>query len=299
MRKKKDLIISILAFICILSAVCLFLYSPFMYSVSDIVQVWKVGDAVEEIENLSSEDILKEKENAKYYNEWIFSQHQNGIYGYIGDGNWDQYYDKLLSFGTEATMGYLEVPKISVYIPIGHGTSSEQMTYEVGHMYGSSLPIGGESTHSVLAAHTGLNSAELFTHLDDLEKGDSFYVHILGEIHCYDVVSVVTVPQGQEAPYLKAEEGEDYITLYTCTPYGINTHRLLVKGKRKYPDLKEKKNGLSLQLKRNVGYQKAKAISLGLIPYVIFFFGIRLLIRQIKIYKMQKIDKACKHQKQK
>ena len=295
MKKKKDLIISILAFVCILGAVCLFLYSPIMYSISDIVQVWKVGDAVEEIESLSKEDIEKEKSNAKYYNEWIAQQHKNGVYGYIGDDNWDQYYDKLLYFGSEGTMGYLEIPKIGVYIPIAHGTSSETMTYEVGHMYGSSLPVGGESTHAVLAAHTGLTSAELFTRLDEMEEGNSFYIHILGEIHCYDVVSVITVPQGYEHPYLKVEDGEDYVTLYTCTPYGINTHRLLVRGKRKYPDLKEKKNGLSLQLKRNVGYQKAKAVSLGIIPYIILFIGIRLLIKQFKVYKMSKINKATRH----
>ena len=128
-------------------------------------------------------------------------------------------------------MGYITIEKIKVELPIYHGTSNEVLNSSVGHIEGSSLPIGGLTTHSVLSAHRGLPSAKLFTNLDRLEIGDTFKITILDEVLTYQVDKIVIVkPNNRDN--IKIEENKDYITLLTCTPYGINTHRLLVRGVR-------------------------------------------------------------------
>ena len=128
-------------------------------------------------------------------------------------------------------MGYISIPKIDVRIPIYHGTSSDILQKGVGHLEGSSLPIGGDSTHAILSAHRGLPSSRLFTDLDQLKDGDVFYIYILDEVLAYKVNQIlVTEPSETEA--LEIVNGKDYITLVTCTPYAVNTHRLLVRGER-------------------------------------------------------------------
>ena len=138
-------------------------------------------------------------------------------------------YEKLLSV-TDA-IGYVDIPKLSIYLPIYHGTEEEALKNGVGHMSGTSLPVGGTDTHSILAAHTGLPTAELFTSIDRLVTGDVFYIHVLGEILAYKVDQIkVVLPE--ELDDIQIVSGEDYVTLLTCTPYGINDHRLLVRGTR-------------------------------------------------------------------
>ena len=149
----------------------------------------------------------------------------------VRDGIEDAVYDSLLNLNGEGLIGSVEIPTIDVNIPIFHYTTEESLQKGVGHLFGSSLPVGGESTHSVLSAHRGLPSAELFTNLPLLEKGDVFYYHILGETLAYEVDQMLTVlPEEVEA--LAIEEGKDYSTLVTCTPYGVNSHRMLVRGHR-------------------------------------------------------------------
>lgn len=138
-------------------------------------------------------------------------------------------YSDLLAV-TDA-IGYVDVPKIGVYLPIYHDISDEVLQKGVGHMEGTSLPVGGESTHSVLAGHTGLPTAELFTDLDQLKNGDVFYIHVLGKVLAYKVDQIKTVLP-EDSSDTQIVEGEDYVTLLTCTPYGINDHRLLVRGTR-------------------------------------------------------------------
>lgn len=128
-------------------------------------------------------------------------------------------------------MGSLEIPKIGVTLAIYHGVGADVLEQGCGHVEGTSLPIGGGSTHAVLAAHRGLPSAELFTDLDQMEEGDLFYIHVMDETFAYEVDRIETVLP-EETEYLDIEEGEDYVTLLTCTPYGVNTHRLLVRGTR-------------------------------------------------------------------
>ena len=140
-------------------------------------------------------------------------------------------YLSILNVDDNGMMGYISIPKIDVRIPIYHGTSSDILQKGVGHLEGSSLPVGGESTHTILSAHRGLPSSRLFTDLDQLKEGDIFYIYVLDEVLAYQVDQVlVTEPSETEA--LKIVDGKDYITLVTCTPYAVNTHRLLVRGER-------------------------------------------------------------------
>ena len=140
-------------------------------------------------------------------------------------------YEKLLNISGDGVMGYMEIPSIKVTLPISHGTSDEVLEKGVGHVEWSSLPVGGKSTHCVLSSHRGLPSAKLFTDLDKLELGDTFMLCILDEVLTYKVDQILIV-KPEETEALSITEGEDYCTLVTCTPYGINTHRLLVRGHR-------------------------------------------------------------------
>lgn len=138
-------------------------------------------------------------------------------------------YKNILNVDGSGLMGYISIPKIDIRIPIYHGTSSEVLEKGVGHLEGSSLPIGGEGTHAILSAHRGLPSARLFSDLDQLQKGDKFYIYILDRKLAYEVDQIQVV-EPSEIESLQLQEGEDYVTLVTCTPYAINTHRLLVRG---------------------------------------------------------------------
>ena len=171
-------------------------------------------------------DFDKLKEDAINYNKEL-SELTEPLLSYENIQN----YNELLNINNDGMIGYLTIDKIKVELPIYHGISNEVLNSSVGHLEGSSLPIGGNSTHSVLSAHRGLPSAKLFTDLDKLEVGDIFKITVLDEALTYEVDKIVIVsPSDRE--YLKIEEDKDYVTLLTCTPYGINTHRLLVRGVR-------------------------------------------------------------------
>ena len=138
-------------------------------------------------------------------------------------------YAEQLTVG--GVMAYVDISQIGVYLPVQHGTNVETLEKSVGHVVGTSLPVGGSSTHAVLSAHSGMASAKLFSDIDQLELGDNFYVHVLGEVLAYEVDAINTVLP-TDTSLLQIEEGKDYVTLVTCTPFGINTHRLLVRGHR-------------------------------------------------------------------
>ena len=138
-------------------------------------------------------------------------------------------YTEQLTVG--GVMAYVDIPKINVYLPAQHGTGAETLEKSVGHVVGTSLPVGGSSTHAVLSAHSGMASAKLFSDIDQLELGDKFFVHVLGDTLAYEVDSINTVVP-TDMSLLQIEEGKDLVTLVTCTPFGINTHRLLVRGHR-------------------------------------------------------------------
>ena len=138
-------------------------------------------------------------------------------------------YAEQLTVG--GVMAYVDIPQIGVYLPVQHGTGAETLEKSVGHVVGTSLPVGGSSTHAVLSAHSGMASSKLFSDIDQLEKGDVFYIHVLGDTLAYEVDAINTVLP-TDTSLLQIEDGKDLVTLVTCTPFGINTHRLLVRGHR-------------------------------------------------------------------
>lgn len=189
------------------------------------------------IEEMEPEDFTAEWEKARTFNDTLT---QNSIYGDVfGEEDQkleDTEYWQVLNVGGDGVMGYLSIPKINIKLSIYHGTSDEVLQTGVGHLNGTKLPIGGESTHSVLAAHRGLPSARLFTDIDQLEKGDKFYIHVLDETLAYQVDQILDMVDKDDTETLEKalqiEEGKDQVTLFTCTPYGVNSHRLLVRGTR-------------------------------------------------------------------
>lgn len=191
-------------------------------------------DTVEEME---PEDFTREWEAARSFNATI---PQNNIYGDVfgedGKEAENTAYWQVLNIAGDGVMGYLSIPKIDVKLSIYHGTSDEVLQTGIGHLDGTALPIGGESTHSVLAAHRGLPSARLFTDVDQLQEGDKFYIHVLDKVLAYQVDQILDMVDKDDHETLEAalqtEEGKDYVTLFTCTPYGVNSHRLLVRGVR-------------------------------------------------------------------
>lgn len=177
-------------------------------------------------------------------------------------------YDTLLNPNGDEVMGYIEIPKINVNLAIYHGTGVTALENGVGHVEGTSLPIGGEGTHAVLSAHRGLPSAKLFTDLDQMQEGDVFYIHVLDEVHAYQVDQILTVlPSETEA--LGIEEGKDYVTLLTCTPYAVNTHRLLVRGHRIAYDEKEYEENSTLSEGKSNDNLSVKLLLAGCIVFLL------------------------------
>lgn len=140
-------------------------------------------------------------------------------------------YNQVLDISGDGVMGYVEIPKIDVHLPIYHGTGEEVLKKGAGHLEATALPIGGEYRHSVISAHRGLPSAELFTCLDEMQTGDVFYIHVLDDILAYEVDQIEVI-EPEELEFLVPIQGRDLVTLLTCTPYAVNTHRLLVRGTR-------------------------------------------------------------------
>lgn len=178
------------------------------------------------VQNLSKDDIVRLKAEAQKYNESLSGVHLTDPFG--DEKSEDS---KVPLFSVDHVIGYIDIPKINVYIPIYHGTTEEVLEKGVGHLENTSLPIGGESTHAILTGHRGLPSATLFTDLDQLKEGDMFYLHILKEDLAYQV-NQIKVVEPYDTEELMLVQGKDYVTLVTCTPYGINTQRLLIRGER-------------------------------------------------------------------
>lgn len=192
-----------------------------------------VGTIEEAAEKTDDKERQEAIEQAEKYNEVISSGHiqlrdpfvEEKLDSEAGE------YESLLCMTEDGVMGFIKIPSIQVSLPIYHGTSAKVLEIGAGHLEGTSLPVGGESTHTVITGHTGLSNAKLFTDLTELEKGDIFFLHVMGEVLAYEVDQIKTVLPS-ELSDLHVETGKDYCTLVTCTPYGVNTHRLLVRGHR-------------------------------------------------------------------
>lgn len=176
-------------------------------------------------------DYEDEWKKAHDYNEALLPSILPDSFAIAAEEDVDEVYLSCLNITGNEVMGYVEIPKIDIKLPIFHGTEEDVLEQGAGHLEGSSLPVGGENTHAVISAHRGLPSASLFTDLDLLKKGDHFLLYILDDILCYEV-DQISVVEPKETKELSVIDGEDLVTLLTCTPYGVNSHRLLVRGHR-------------------------------------------------------------------
>lgn len=183
------------------------------------------------VDSMSEEEIAEAKQRSIEYNQKIAEKQASEYYHYSATTDYDPDYLSLPVKGSN-DMCTIVIKKINVNLPVGHGTTDELLQNEPGHLYGTSLPVGGDSTHTVVAAHSALRSSEQFTRLDELVEGDYFDVKVLGETHRYLIDQIIVCLPEECDQYMQIVPGKDYFTLYTCTPYGINTHRLLVRGHR-------------------------------------------------------------------
>ena len=232
-RKHRKLWMSVLGVLCILLAVAFSVYplvSNYLAEKNKSLVRTAYTETVEEMDDTNIQIMLKE---AQEYNATLAP----GTISMDGTCSRDallaaaeDYYD-LLTVNEAGIMGYVEIPKIEVYLPIYHGTEEDVLSIGVGHLLGSTLPVGGDSTHTVLTGHSGLATEKMFSDLDQLTEGDVFYLHVLEEVLAYEVDEIhVVLPE--DTSHLGITKGEDYCTLITCTPFGVNTHRLLVRGTR-------------------------------------------------------------------
>ena len=233
----KRIIVNILVGLLFLTGLGILAYP----TISDQWNTWRQSQLISTYEavltEMEPEDYSREWEIARSFNDAL---KENNLYGdAFGEADadlTDTEYWQILNAAGDGVMGYMSIPKINIRLAIYHGTAESVLQTGIGHLNGTKLPIGGESTHSVLAAHRGLPSARLFTDVDQLERGDRFYIHVLDEILAYEVDQVLPMVDKDDNETLTQalciEEGKDYVTLLTCTPYGVNSHRLLVRGVR-------------------------------------------------------------------
>ncbi|MBR3962153.1 MAG: class C sortase [Oscillospiraceae bacterium] len=218
---------NILLILILIAGLSLLIYPSFSDYWNSFTQSKVIVDYTQQIENLDAEKYDRIISEAVAYNESLIGRRNPYL---LSDEQKKEYYE-LLDITGIGIMGYIEIPAISVTIPIYHGTSDAVLQIAVGHLDWTSLPVGGESTHCVLSGHRGLPSARLFTDLDKLVVGDIFALRILDEVLTYEVDQILIV-EPDETDELLIEEGKDHCTLVTCTPYGINTHRILLRGHR-------------------------------------------------------------------
>ena len=227
MKKKKGNYITLLLFLILLAGLSLLLYPSVSDYWNSLHQTRAIATYAEEVANLNQDQYDEIWAAAESYNASLTDR----VNAYLLSDAQKEEYQQLLNVSGLGVMGYIEIPSIDCSLPIYHGTEESVLQIAVGHLEWSSLPVGGESTHCVLSGHRGLPSAKLFTNLDKLQTGDIFMLRVLDNVLTYEVDQILIV-EPQETGALRIVEGKDYCTLVTCTPYGINTHRLLVRGHR-------------------------------------------------------------------
>lgn len=203
-----------LAILIFLLGIGVFIYPIISNLVEEHLQSNVIHGYETSVKSLQKEEQETERKKAEEYNQKLRFDYEN-----------------ILNLEKNGVMGYIEIPTIDVELPIYHGSEEESLKKGVGHIRRTSLPIGGEGTHSILTGHRGLPNAELFTRLDELGEKDCFYLHVLDQILAYEIDQITTVLP-EEIDHIENEPNEDYVTLVTCTPYGVNSHRLLVRGSR-------------------------------------------------------------------
>lgn len=226
MKKKRNVISTAILVVLLLVGLSVMLYPTVSDWWNSRVQTRAIATYNQSVEQMDTGDKERLLIEAHSYNATL--SHLTAPFT-----NWEDAgnYDKILDISGTGIMGYISIPKIQVELPIYHGTSAEVLNVAVGHLQGSSFPVGGENTHAVISAHRGLPSAKLFSDLDQLVEGDTFTVTILDEVLTYEVEKIFIV-KPDELDKLAIIPGGDYVTLMTCTPYGVNSHRLLVRAHR-------------------------------------------------------------------
>jgi len=226
-KKKTGGAATVILVLLFLAGLSLLLYPAVSNYWNTLHQANQIGNYDKHVQEMDNEKYKQMWSDARAYN-FDLSMANNQ---YARSEENLEKYKELLNVSGTGIMGYVEIPRINCKLPIYHGTDEAVLQVAVGHLEWTSLPVGGKSTHSAISGHRGLPSAELLTHIDRLEEGDKFYIHILNEILEYRVCDIfVVLPE--DSSELQIVEGKDYLTLVTCTPYGINSHRLLVRGER-------------------------------------------------------------------
>lgn len=283
MRNK---ITNIILILCVLAGVGILAYPFVSNMLHDRKQDEIITEYDEQMENLAEEEKEEMLAAARQYNEDLIG---NVVLSDPFDPEAleriNEDYDELLNYDDDGIMGYVEIPRIDVYEAIYHGTSDEVLAKGIGHLANTSLPVGGDGTHSVLSGHTGLPEAELFSNLEEMVEGDVFYIHVLGETLAYEVDQIKVV-EPSDTSDLQIEADHDYVTLVTCTPYGINSHRLLVRGTRIPYDASAKvageaqaQEGMSSETWKEV---YGKALLTGCLIAVLVLLVIWLIVRKTK-----------------
>ena len=252
-----------------------------------------IADYDAEAAKLSQAQMEEELEKARRYNESLLGNVVlTDPFNAEGLEEQNTGYEDLLNIGGDGVMGSVEIPGQNIYLSIYHGTDSVSLERGAGHLQNSSLPVGGKGIHAVISGHTALPTAELFTDLDQVEKGDVFYIHILKETLAYRVYDIETVlPEQVES--LGIVQGRDLVTLVTCTPYGINSHRLLIHAERTVYDGEQGDQAAAMQksLWQWLLSQKTFLLSAGLI-LIVLLYGIIRFIRRIRKNSRRKKEEA-------
>lgn len=226
-KKKADNFINIILVLVLFVGLSLLLYPTVSDYWNSFHQTRAITTYAEEVADLNEEEYERLWNAAQDYNRALA---QRGTHFVLTDEQIEEY-EQMLDVSGLGVMGYIEIPEIRCSLPIYHGTDEAVLQIAIGHLEWSSLPVGGENSHCVLSGHRGLPSAKLFTNLDQIKEGDIFMLRVLDEVLTYEV-DQIRIVEPQEVDDLQIENGKDYCTLVTCTPYGINTHRLLVRGHR-------------------------------------------------------------------
>ena len=228
---KKRIFVLLLLFLLFLLGLGLVAYPMISSHYTERHQSQVYTQYQEVVEKAGGEELDTARAEAEAYNELLASGATAAELDALD-------YDSLLNLAGNGIMGYIEIPAIDVLLPIYHGVGEDSLERGAGHMPSTSLPIGGRGTHTVISAHSGMATARMFTDLEQLEAGDVFYLHVLDEALAYEVDQILVVKPYQ-IDALKIDREQDYVTLVTCTPYGVNSHRLLVRGHRIEPETEE------------------------------------------------------------
>lgn len=226
-KKKSSSLLTVVLVLIFTGGLALILYPTVSDMWNSYHQARAIASYVSTVEEMSAEEYGRILSEAREYNSHIKDRENVFLMSEEEYGR----YQKLLNISGNGIMAYIEIPSIGVNLPVYHGTEETVLQVASGHIDWTSLPVGGESTHAAISGHTGLPKAKLFTDIDKLKEGDLFTVHVLKEVLTYEVYQI-SVVEPEDTELLKIEDGADCCTLVTCTPYGINSHRLLVRGRR-------------------------------------------------------------------